>query len=111
MSKYTHRIKYWLYVLSVKRLSKRFQYWLYVKSGLKKRDEDNWWRGACHANTSADVRAGMIERKDWEPWKEEPRFLRLQALHAEVEWTRHMRPEWTWVQASERVTNPKWEKL
>jgi hypothetical protein len=93
---------------SAKRLLKRFQYWLYVKSGLKKRDEDNWWKGACHANTCADVRIGMIERKDYEPWKEEPQFLYLQALHARVEWTRHMRPEWTWKQASDRVINPKW---
>jgi hypothetical protein len=27
---------------------KKFCYWLYVKSGLRKRDEDNWWKGACH---------------------------------------------------------------
>jgi len=86
----------------------RIKYWLYVKSGLKKRDGDNWWRGACHANTCADVRTGMIEMKDWEPWKEDPQFLYLQALHARVEWTRHMRPEWTWKQANARVTNPKW---
>jgi hypothetical protein len=88
------------------RLIKRIKYWLYVKSGLKKRDEDHWWKGACYANTKADVRAGMIEI--WDPWKEEPRFLHLYALHARVEWTRHLRPEWTWKQASERVTNPKW---
>jgi hypothetical protein len=86
----------------------RIKYWWYVKSGLKKRDDDNWWKGACHANTSADVRVGMIEMKDWNPWREEPQFIHLHALHATVEWTRHMRPEWTWKQASERVTNPKW---
>ena len=90
------------------RIQFRIRYWLYVKSGLKKRDEDNWWRGACYANTRADVRAGMIEMKDWYPWKEESQFIHLHALHARVEWTRHLRPEWTWKQASKRVTNPKW---
>jgi hypothetical protein len=62
---------------------KKFCYWLYVKSGLRKRDEDNWWKGACHAHS-------------------------VHSLHARIEWTRKMRPEWTWEQARERVTNPKW---
>jgi hypothetical protein len=92
----------------LKRIQFRIRYWLYVKSGLKKRDEDNWWRGACYANTRADVRAGMIEMKDGYPWEEESQFIHLHALYARVEWTRHLRPEWTWKQASERVTNPKW---
>jgi hypothetical protein len=63
---------------SVKRLLKRVQYWLYVKSGLRKRDEDNWWKGACHAHS-------------------------VHGLHARIEWTRKMRPEWTWEEARERV--------
>ena len=61
----------------------KFKYWLYVKSGLRKRDEDNWWKGACHAHS-------------------------VHGLHARIEWTRKMRPEWAWEEARERVTNPKW---
>jgi hypothetical protein len=62
---------------------KKFYYWLYDKSGLRKRDEDNWWKGACHAHS-------------------------VHALHARIERTMQMRPEWIWEQARERVTNPKW---
>jgi hypothetical protein len=64
-------------------LWKKFKYWLYVKSGLRKRDEDNWWKGACHAHS-------------------------VYGLHARIAWTIKMRPEWTWEEARERVTNPKW---
>lgn len=61
-----------------KRLIKKILYWLYIKSGLRKRDEDIYWRGKSYVYS-------------------------LMARDARIEWTMKLRPELTWDQAKALV--------